>query len=126
VVTLGAAQVHGDARLAHALASYGEVAGVPVDTPRTKRYAAGQLPIGDAFLAWAKTARPWVAPVPAAPPPGVAWWWRLPLLALFAAVAVAPWSPALVRRARRAGNRPRSAAPPRRADVPGPPASDRP
>ncbi|MET7337614.1 hypothetical protein [Nonomuraea sp. NPDC005650] len=100
VVTLGAAQAHGDAPLASALASYGELAGLPVDTPWTKRYAFGLLPVGDAFLAWAKTARPWVSRPPAPPPATVSWWWRTPLLVLLTAVAAAPWLPALRRRLR--------------------------
>ncbi|MFC5831814.1 hypothetical protein [Nonomuraea insulae] len=97
-VTLGAAQAHGDTPLAGALANYGELAGLPAGTPWTKRYALGLLPIGDAFLAWSKTARPWVAEPPAPPPASVAWWWRLPLLAVLAVLAVAPWLPALRRR----------------------------
>ncbi|MFF4615395.1 hypothetical protein [Nonomuraea jabiensis] len=100
VVTLGAAQAHSDAPLASALAGYGELAGLPVDTPWTKRYAFGLLPIGDAFLAWAKTARPWVARSPSAPPATVSWWWRTPLLILLTALAAAPWLPALRRRFR--------------------------
>src|SRR5690606_21723034 len=47
-VALGAAQVNGDASLARALANYGELAGLPIGTPWTKRYAFGLLPIGDA------------------------------------------------------------------------------
>jgi hypothetical protein len=98
VVTLGAARVNGDARLAAALDGYGELAGLPVDTPWTKRYAWGLLPIGDAFLAWSKTARPWVASTPAAPPASLAWWWPLPLSLLLAVLGLAPWLPALARR----------------------------
>ncbi|MFI6738362.1 hypothetical protein ACIBI9_36015 [Nonomuraea sp. NPDC050451] len=98
VVTLGAAQAHSDAPLASALAGYGELAGLPVDTPWTKRYAFGLLPIGDAFLAWAKTARPWVARPSPAPPASVSWWWRTPLLMLLTALAAVPWLPALRRR----------------------------
>ncbi|MDX3099357.1 hypothetical protein [Nonomuraea angiospora] len=100
VVTLGAAQAHSDAPLASALAGYGELAGLPVDTPWTKRYAFGLLPIGDAFLAWAKTARPWVARPPSAPAATVSWWWRTPLLILLTALAAAPWLSALRRRFR--------------------------
>jgi len=110
VVTIGAAQVHGDARLAAALANYGEVAGIPIDTPRTKRYTLGLLPIGDAFLAWSKTARPWVAASPHPPPAGVPWWWALPLLSLLLVVGVAPWVPWLISRAR--SSRRRSPGPP--------------
>jgi hypothetical protein len=107
VVTIGAAQVHGDAPLAGALANHVELAGLPVNTPWTKRYAFGLLPIGDAFLAWSKTARPWVARTPSAPPASISSWWRMPLLSLLVAIAAAPWLPTLVRRYRR--TRPRSA-----------------
>lgn len=101
VVTIGAAQVNHDAPLAAALARYGELAGLPLDTPWTKRYALGLLPIGDAFLAWSKTARPWVAQTPPAPPAGISWWWRVPLLTLLIVLGAAPWLPALARRHRR-------------------------
>ncbi|MEV0593210.1 hypothetical protein [Nonomuraea cavernae] len=105
-VTLGAAQVHGDAPLAGALANYGELAGLPIGTPWTKRYAFGLLPIGDAFLAWSKTARPWVARTPDPPPATVSWWWRMPLLSMLFVVGVAPWVVARRRRRRtRAGTR---------------------
>jgi hypothetical protein len=105
VVTIGAAQIHGDAPLAGALANYGELVGVPVDTPWTKRYAFGLLPIGDAFLAWSKTARPWVAAPPSAPPASLSWWWRVPLLSFLFVLGAAPWLPALVRRYRRGRSR---------------------
>ncbi|GGM40625.1 hypothetical protein ACFFX1_17955 [Dactylosporangium sucinum] len=102
VVTIGAARVNHDTALAGALANYGELAGVPVDTPWTKRYAFGLAPIGDAFLAWSKTARPWVAAQPAPPSPGVPWWWRAPLLAVLLVLGAGPWLPALARRRRHA------------------------
>lgn len=101
VVTLGAAQAQGDTALAGALANYGELVGLPLDTPHTKRYAFGVLPVGDAFLAWSKTARPWVS-APPDPPPATVWrWWRLPLLSLLVLVGVLPWLPWLLRRHRR-------------------------
>ncbi|WP_329032809.1 hypothetical protein OIE71_08880 [Streptomyces sp. NBC_01725] len=98
VVTLGAAQVQGDAPLAEGIANYGELLGLPVSTPWTKRYAFGLIPIGDAFVAWSKTARPWVAQTPAPPPAHLSPWWRLPLLSLLLVVGAAPWLPALLRR----------------------------
>ncbi|WP_201753283.1 hypothetical protein [Micromonospora rubida] len=101
VVTLGAAQSQGDAALAGALANYGDLVGLPADTPWTRRYALGVLPIGDAFLAWSKTARPWVADPPDPPPATVRWWWRLPLLSALLLVGVALWLPDLFRLARR-------------------------
>jgi hypothetical protein len=90
-VTLGAARVQGDDRLAGALAGTGDVVGVPVDTPWTRRYALGVLPIGDAFVAWSKTARPWVADPPPAPEPDRSRWWRLPLLAVLLVAGAVPW-----------------------------------
>ncbi len=96
VVTIGAAQVNRDAPLAAALAGYGELAGLPLDTPWSKRYAFGLVPIGDAFLAWSKTARPWVADPPPAPLASITWWWRLPLLTLLAVLGAAPWLPGRV------------------------------
>lgn len=97
VVTLGAAQVQGDASLAEGIANYGELLGVPVSTPWTKRYAFGLIPIGDAFVAWSKTARPWVAETPSPPPAHLSSWWRAPLLSLLFLVGAAPWLPALPR-----------------------------
>ncbi|MDP9795840.1 hypothetical protein J2S43_004352 [Catenuloplanes nepalensis] len=100
VVALGAAQVHGDTSLAGGYASFGEFAGLPIDTPSTKRYAFGLVPIGDAFLAWSKTARPWTVPVPDPPPPAISGWWRAPLLTLLLLIGLAPWGPVIVRRVR--------------------------
>ncbi|WP_405094385.1 hypothetical protein [Micromonospora sp. NBC_01412] len=101
VVTLGAAQSQGDAALAGALANYGDLVGLPVDTPWTRRYAFGVLPVGDAFLAWSKTARPWVADPPDPPPATVRWWWRLPLMSVLLLAGVLLWLPDLLRLAHR-------------------------
>jgi hypothetical protein len=90
-VTLGAARVQGDSSLAAALANFGDVFGLPVDTPHTRRYAFGAVPIGDAFLAWSKSARPWVAPAQTGLAPKISRWWRLPLLTLFLVIGAAPW-----------------------------------
>ena len=103
-VTLGAARVQGDGRLAASLANYGELAGVPVSTPWSKRYAGGLLPIGDAFLAWSKTARPWVSPPPTAVPPALERWWRVPILAALLLAVLLAWLPAARSAAR--GTRP--------------------
>jgi hypothetical protein len=100
VVTLGAARVQGDRSLASGLANFGEVLGVPLDTWHTRRYALGLIPIGDAFLAWSKSARPLVAAPQPAPPAALSWWWRVPLLVLFLLIAVGPWVPAITRRRR--------------------------
>ena len=112
VVTLGAAQVEGDAALAGALANYGELAGVPIDTPWTKRYAFGAVPVGDAFLAWSKSAQPWVSGEPGPPPVTVSAWWRVPLLSLLLVLGVLPWLPALVRCHRQRRSTTRECPPP--------------
>jgi hypothetical protein len=92
-VSLGSAAVNGDVALAAALNGVGELMGLPINTPWSKRYAFGALPIGDAFLAWSKAARPWVAVSPSPPPRAVSPWWRLPLALILTAAAVGPWVP---------------------------------
>jgi hypothetical protein len=77
-VALGDAVVYGDRRAASALTGLAEATGLPVEWGGRRRYAAGVLPIGDAFLAWSMTAVPrgqtdstW---------PG--WYWRVPWYAV--------------------------------------------
>jgi hypothetical protein len=91
VVALGAAQAQGDHSLAAALAGLGEFAGIPLTTFRTKRYALGLVPIGDAFLAWSKTARPWTTPPPSPPAAVIGAGWRVPLLLLMLLIGLLPW-----------------------------------
>ena len=80
VVGAGAAIANGDEDLATALLATAEVAGFPIEIAGQRRYAGGYLPVGDAFLAWARSALP---PVPRAQyPPLVPRWWRLPVHAL--------------------------------------------
>ncbi|MFL5804102.1 MAG: hypothetical protein ACJ8CR_20450 [Roseiflexaceae bacterium] len=94
-VTLGAALAQGDAALADPLLHAGETFGLPFSWGGSKRYLFGALPIGDAFLAWSKTARLWIAPPAALElPPVVDWWWRLPAHALSLVLAVLIWLPA--------------------------------
>jgi hypothetical protein len=99
VVTLGAALAQGDRALSDPLLHAGEFLGLPISWEGAKRYAFGQVPVGDAFLVWAKTARP----PPAAPPaaayaPVVAGWWRVPLHLLGLAFLALVWLPAWWRR----------------------------
>ena len=89
-VTMGAARVQGDDRLADSLARLANVAGLPIDTLRTRRYAFGVLPVGDAFVAWSKTAQPWVSVQPEPLPPDLSRWWRLPLLAALLVAGALP------------------------------------
>lgn len=79
-VFLGASRVYGDAELTRAIWQGGEALGWALETGGRRRYALGLLPIGDAFVVWAKTAVPWLGePPPADYPPIIPWWWRWPL-----------------------------------------------
>lgn len=63
-VTLAAARSVGDQALADDLTRQAELLGLPVAWRGQRRYAFGALPVGDAFLAWARS-RPVSAAVPA-------------------------------------------------------------
>ena len=54
-VSLAAARRVGDLTLAETLDREAELLGLGFSWGGTRRYAAGQLPVGDAFLAWART-----------------------------------------------------------------------
>ncbi|MGI8716392.1 MAG: hypothetical protein ACR2JN_01000 [Lapillicoccus sp.] len=54
-VTLGAARRNGDTRLAASLDHEAEMLGVGLQWGGKRRYALGALPVGDAFLAWARS-----------------------------------------------------------------------
>ncbi|MFF2085197.1 hypothetical protein ACFVVM_15580 [Nocardia sp. NPDC058176] len=100
VVGLGAARVNGDAALATAIGAEGELLGLPINLPGSKRYAFGALPIGDAFVVWSSTAH-LLTGTPAAIEPDLRWWWRLPWLVCLGLLAVAPWTPPLIALIRR-------------------------
>lgn len=92
VVTLAAAQVHGDSNLADAYIQSGEAIGFPWQIGTEKSYAFGLMPIGDAFLVWAKTSSLWVAEKPSInPQPLVPWYWRLPIQLTSLVLVVALW-----------------------------------
>ena len=102
VVTIGAAQVHGDAELARPLLQVGEAFGLPIQWSQRKRYALGLMPVGDAFLAWSKTAMPWTTPLPTVShAPAVGRWWRLPMHALSLGLILLLWLPLWIGRMRR-------------------------
>jgi hypothetical protein len=90
-VTLAAARAVGDAALAEDLSRQAELLGLPMGWGGQRRYALGALPVGDAFLAWARTY-PAAEPLPTDPDgePGRPWWpafaspFLLPLVALMA------------------------------------------
>ncbi|MFD4457291.1 hypothetical protein [Nocardia sp. NPDC058480] len=91
VVAQGAARVNGDRDLAAAIGAEGELLGLPVSLPGSKRYAFGLMPIGDAFVAWSSTARILIEPTTAFEQ-DVRWWWRLPWLGMLILIAIAPWA----------------------------------
>jgi len=75
-VTLAAARANGDSALAADLSREAELLGLPVSWAGTRRYVLGAIPVGDAFLAWARTrplADPGTATVEPTPHP----WWPL-------------------------------------------------
>jgi hypothetical protein len=83
VVTVGAARIQGDDKLADTMLDIGEALGLPIEWNGQKRYAFGVLPVGDAFLAWAKTARPWTvdfAPDDFEPVVWAGWRWSVHLV----------------------------------------------
>lgn len=88
-VTVAAARAHGDLTLATDLVRQAEVAGIPIQVAGERRYAFGLLPVGDAFLAWARSVptAPAAAgtaddaPEDAGPAPRPLWWvWLTPWL----------------------------------------------
>jgi hypothetical protein len=103
VVGAAAARIHGDESLARALLGAVEVAGLPVEWRGERRYAGGALPLGDAFVAWARSTPPPSEPVRWAR--AIPWWWRFPAHALSLALAVLLLLPGL-----NSGARTRSAA----------------
>ncbi len=98
VVGMAAANVHGDSALAEPLLDAGEALGMPLQLGGSKRYALGVLPIGDAFLAWAKSSRAWISPsVSQVFTPVVQPTWRLPFQVITFVVVLLVWSPVLWR-----------------------------
>ena len=75
-VTLAAARANGDSALAADLSREAELLGLPVSWAGTRRYAFGAVPVGDAFLAWART-RPLADPGTATVEPTPRPWWPL-------------------------------------------------
>ncbi|MDO5683936.1 MAG: hypothetical protein Q4G46_14060 [Propionibacteriaceae bacterium] len=82
-VTLGAARANGDLELARSLDREAEALGLPFEWAGKRRFAGGLMPVGDAFVAWARSIP--AADQAALPPLPTAWG----LIAL-AGLAVAP------------------------------------
>lgn len=55
VVAIAAARAYGDHELARSLGQTVEAFGLPVEVHGRRSYAFGAMPVGDAFLAWART-----------------------------------------------------------------------
>lgn len=59
-VAIATSRVYGDTELETALTRNVEALGLPIQLGSSRRYGFGLLPIGDAFYAWARTARSWI------------------------------------------------------------------
>lgn len=103
VVTLAAARAHGDDALARSLDQEAEVFGVPLAWGGERRYALGVVPVGDAWLAWARSEprAPDVVSSPPSSPPASSdsWaWWAWALLALLPGLLATAWQARVRRR----------------------------
>jgi len=96
VVTAGAARLQSDDALADPIFNVGEALGMPISFGGAKRYAFGLLPIGDAFVAWAKSAVP-LTVTPSIqlqnPPPLVSPGWRIPIHLVTGVFLLILWLP---------------------------------
>lgn len=88
-VTLAAARANGDTELAASLDHEAEYLGVPLEWMGERRFAVGLLPVGDAFVAWARGV-PLATTPPAGPAPAPQWWWHA-LVALIPALGCGTW-----------------------------------
>lgn len=86
-VALGAARANGDDALARALDHEAEFFGLPWEWAGRRSFAAGTLPTGDAFVAWARSVPPGDTADLAAP---VAWGLLVMTLVLAAPLPLAP------------------------------------
>jgi hypothetical protein len=100
VVETGAAQVQGDVEVADALFHATEAVGFPISTFEDKRYLLGALPIGDTFVVWSKTARPWITtPWQTMELPSIVHrWWRLPFHAVSVLIIAVLWAGRVAKR----------------------------
>lgn len=83
VVGVAAARMVGRPAAAADLRASPEVLGVPLQWSGRRSYAFGELPVGDAFLAWVTVVRPWNQPAPPPSPassPFAGWRWVWTLL----------------------------------------------
>ncbi len=85
-VTLAAARRNGAAELAADLDHEAEYLGLPLEWSGERRFAFGVMPVGDAFVAWARSVP--AAPATASSAPRPLWWAYAPAF-LLPAIAVA-------------------------------------
>ena len=97
-VTLAAARANGDAELAASLDHEAEYLGIPLEWMGERRFAFGLLPVGDAFVAWARSVAISSAAQPQASP-GEQWWWHA-LIALVPGALAGVWLIRSLRRVR--------------------------
>lgn len=62
-VMLGTAHANGDEEIFERTLQLSEVLGVPIELGDEKRFAFGQLVVGDGFLVWGKTITPWTTTI---------------------------------------------------------------
>lgn len=79
VVGAAAARVHGDHELARALLGIVDAAGMPIQIGGRRRYAGGLVPLGDAFIAWARSSPLASASGADAWPLRLPRWWFVPI-----------------------------------------------
>jgi hypothetical protein len=98
VVGAAAGRANHDLTTADAFFNTGEALGLPLEWDGSKRYALGLLPIGDAFLAWAKST-----PITAAAPvtPLIHPLWRWPVHGISLLIITLAWLPFIVARRRK-------------------------
>ena len=100
-VTLAAALRNGDLPLARTLDREAELAWTP--RPGGRRYAAGLVPVADAFLAWARAQPVGTGAASGAPQVAWAWWVGIPALGSLLCALVAARSVRRLRSGRPAG-----------------------
>jgi hypothetical protein len=89
VVAMGVAQIYGDEELSKSISQVGETIGFPFGNQK-RCYLGGILPIGDAFVVHATSARPWLhneIGVTILKTPISKWWrLRIHILSIFACI----------------------------------------
>lgn len=88
-VTLGAARRNGATTLADDLDREAEYLGLPLEWAGTRRFAFGLLPVGDAFVAWARAVPASTTPATVATPRP--FWWAHALALLLPGLAAGTW-----------------------------------